>query len=225
MSTLLLRLSGPMQSWGTQSKFNIRDTGYEPSKSGVIGLICAALGRPRHEPVDDLAVLRMGVRIDLQGVLKKDFHTAGKGGYYKISGGTERKNLIVSTRYYLADAAFLVGLEGDTVLLEQLYYALRDPVWMLYLGRKAFVPGEPVCLRDGFAPDLTLEAAFGAYPWLGLTRFSPDQAPERLRTVIDDPDGEIVRFDLPVSFAERSFHPRRMRADSVPTPLPIEEEG
>ena len=37
MSTLLLRLAGPMQSWGTDSKFDVRRTGREPSKSGVIG--------------------------------------------------------------------------------------------------------------------------------------------------------------------------------------------
>ena len=47
MSTLLLRLAGPMQSWGTDSKFDERRTGREPSKSGVIGLVAAALGIAR----------------------------------------------------------------------------------------------------------------------------------------------------------------------------------
>ena len=60
MPTLLLRLVGPMQSWGTTSRFDERDTQLEPSKSGVLGLICAALGRDRSEPVEDLAALRMG---------------------------------------------------------------------------------------------------------------------------------------------------------------------
>ena len=76
-STLLLRLAGPMQSWGTRSRFTERDTELEPSKSGVIGLICAALGRTRTESVDDLSQLRMGVRVDFQGTLSRDFHTAG----------------------------------------------------------------------------------------------------------------------------------------------------
>lgn len=49
MSTLLLRLAGPMQSWGTDSKFDVRRTQREPSKSGVIGLIAAALGIPRQD--------------------------------------------------------------------------------------------------------------------------------------------------------------------------------
>ena len=74
--TLLFRLAGPMQSWGVQSRFTVRDTGLEPSKSGVIGLVCAALGRARNQPVDDLAALRMGVRVDREGKLAKDYHTA-----------------------------------------------------------------------------------------------------------------------------------------------------
>ena len=70
MTTLLLRLEGPMQSWGTQSRFRDRDTGLEPSKSGVIGLLCAALGRLREEPVGDLTGLRFGVRADKPGTLR-----------------------------------------------------------------------------------------------------------------------------------------------------------
>ena len=73
MPTLLLRLAGPMQSWGTTSRFDERDTQLEPSKSGVIGLLCAALGRDRAESVDDLAALRMGVRVDREGVPMRDF--------------------------------------------------------------------------------------------------------------------------------------------------------
>ena len=64
MDTLLIRLIAPMQSWGVQSNYTVRDTGLEPSKSGVIGLLCAALGRPREADVADLTAVRMGVRID-----------------------------------------------------------------------------------------------------------------------------------------------------------------
>ena len=80
MPTLLLRLAGPMQSWGTTSRFDQRDTGKEPSKSGVIGLIAAALGIDRELWNDDLKALAglvMGVRHDRPGVLKRDYQTAG----------------------------------------------------------------------------------------------------------------------------------------------------
>ena len=156
MNTLLLRLAGPMQSWGVQGRFTVRDTGLEPSKSGVVGLLCAALGRPRHEPVADLAALRMGVRVDQEGVMARDFHTAMN----ILTAGGGLKGTEPSNRYYLADAYFLVGLAGDDLeALVGLHNALRDPVWPLYLGRKAFVPSEPVWLEGGLRAGMDLHAA------------------------------------------------------------------
>lgn len=214
MTTLLLQLIGPMQSWGVQSRFRVRDAGREPSKSGVVGLLCAALGRPRTEPVDDLAALRMGVRVDQEGKVMRDYHTAGKEGYLKASGSVERKNLIPSTRYYLADAAFLVGLEGERSLLERLQDALQDPTWNLYLGRKAFVPAAPVWRPDGLQ-EKELEEALAAYAWIGSREKVYEEMVEDggVRVVLDDPDGDDVRPDHPLSFEKgnRAFAPRRVR--------------
>jgi CRISPR system Cascade subunit CasD len=210
MNTLLLRLAGPMQSWGVQSRFTVRDTGLEPSKSGVVGLLCATLGRPRHEPVDDLAALTMGVRVDQEGVMARDFHTAMN----ILTAGGKLKGTEPSNRYYLSDARFLVGLEGDDLtLLRRLHDALRDPRWPLYLGRKAFVPGEPVWLEDGLRPDETLRDALHYYPWQGRCR--PQDRPPRLRLVLEDPAGSEVRPDQPISFAERRFAPRRISTDWI----------
>src|ERR1017187_6721725 len=100
MPTLLLRLAGPMQSWGLSSRFTIRDTGREPAKSGVLGLLCAGLGKPAAQTEQDgfptlavLASLRMGVRVDREGAMARDYHTAGGGdwngrgyGVFKASG-------------------------------------------------------------------------------------------------------------------------------------------
>ncbi|MBI3978201.1 MAG: type I-E CRISPR-associated protein Cas5/CasD [Chloroflexi bacterium] len=216
MSTLLLRLAGPLQSWGTQSRFRVRDTGLEPSKSGVIGLLCAALGRPRHAAVDDLAALRMGVRVDREGVLSVDYHTAGGthgvGQSYGVAiVGGKNTRPSESWRYYLAGADFLVGFEGDRDLLQRLDRALREPVWPLFLGRKAFVPGEPVRLPDEspLGPGLrdgALLDELSRYPWPTWG----DSSAERLRFVFDaDRErGGDVRRDVPVSFAERGFATR-----------------
>jgi len=220
MSVLLLRLAGPMQSWGVQSRFTVRDTGLEPSKSGVIGLLCAALGWPRDADLSDLASLRMGVRVDQEGTVARDYHTAGKDGFLRASGEVERKDVIVSSRYYLADARFLVGLEGDEALLRKLHQALENPVWPLYLGRKAFVPGEPVWLKDGLRLNEDLMTALCGYPWLGGRKY-----PERVRLVLEDPAGSEVRLDQPLSFAERRFVPRRVNTCFVPAPPRKEEEG
>ncbi len=235
MGTLLLRLVGPMQSWGVQSHFTHRDTGLEPSKSGVIGLICAALGKPRDESHPDndgkptlstLAGLRMGVRVDREGIVKKDYHTAKdimKAGGKPFVGLKETE---LSDRYYLADAAFLVGLESqDHELLRRIDAGLCRPVWMLFLGRKAFVPGSPVWLPDGLKPDLCLEDALqgtSAYPRLAEGR-NRDQ---RARLVIEDANnGSIVRPDQPISFmrGRRQFTVRRVRIDFCIPPQPLME--
>jgi CRISPR system Cascade subunit CasD len=215
MFTLLLRLQGPMQSWGTTSRFDERDTQLEPSKSGVLGLVCAALGRDRKEPVDDLAVLRMGVRVDREGVMMRDYQTAT--GVFLASGEVKAKRTVVSPRFYLSDAAFLVGLEGtDRAQLEGIQKALASPVWALSLGRKSFVPGLPVPLKDGLK-DQDLKLALETYPQLTLPRHG--QQKNGLRILLEDASEGSVRLDQPIApFIERSFGPRFVKSGVVNVP-------
>ena len=214
MATLLMRISAPLQSWGTQSNFSHRDTGREPSKSGIVGLLCAALGRPRSESIADLVELRMGVRVDQPGTILRDYHTAGQGGYYKV-GGSIGKNTILSERYYLADAKFLVGLEGDRALLDELWAALKQPTWFLFFGRKSFVPAERIWLPDGMK-DAGLIEALKSYPWLG----QGNNPSKELRLVVEDDGGDFVRNDQPTRFAfqSRRFLPRYLRGEWVDNP-------
>lgn len=208
MATLLLCLKGPLQSWGTTSRFDERDTQLEPSKSGVLGLVCAALGRDRREPVDDLAALRMGVRVEQEGVPMRDYQTA-TGVVIAASGKADLGRTVVSPRFFLADATFLVGLEGDEALLERIHGALARPVWPLALGRKSFVPSQPVHLPDGLR-DEPFEQALATWPCL-LT----GQSPETPRRVLLEHSSEgSVRLDQPVApFAERRFGPRFVKPD------------
>lgn len=239
MPTLLLRCAAPLQAWDTQSNFGVRTTGREPTKSGIIGLLCAALGRSRTEPIDDLTAARFGVRVDQEGDILRDWHTAGKGGYLKASGAVERKNLITSTRYYLSDAVFLVGLEcDDRDFLHRLHQALRFPCWMLFLGRKSCPPSQPVFIKDGLV-EADLMNALLQYPWLGIDRYKwkergrenqgervrnhykriQQQNPRGLRLTIEDPlQGEGVRQDQPISFATRRFSPRQVNTIFIPWP-------
>lgn len=209
MATLLLRLAAPMQSWGISSQFTERDTAREPSKSGVIGLICAALGRPREADLSDLAELKMGVRVDREGLLRKDFQIAQD--ILQADGKKVRENPEISNRYYLADAVFLVGLEGSLDLLKEIHLALQKPHWLLYLGRKAFPPGKSVYLSDGLR-DAPLFEALSSYPSL-----VPDPKPS-LRVVVESDSGEFLRQDVPLNFEKRHFSYRRVHIDLVPAP-------
>jgi CRISPR system Cascade subunit CasD len=215
MATLLLRLQGPMQSWGTTSRFDERDTQLEPSKSGVLGLVCAALGRDRKEPVDDLAALRMGVRVDREGVMMRDYQTATS--VFLANGNIDAKRTVVSPRFYLSDAAFLVGLEGaNRLLLEKIQESLGSPVWTLSLGRKSFVPGWPVQLKDGLK-DLDLKPALEVYPRLAFPRH--EQGKEELRILMEDASAGSVRLDQPIApFIERRFGPRFVKSGVIHVP-------
>lgn len=237
MPTLLLRLAGPMQSWGTTSRFDQRDTGKEPSKSGVIGLLAAALGIDRENwtYLEPLTTLAMGVRHDRPGVPKYDYQTAGQGTDDLVSpdGKVQKRSRIIlasgkhpsgdhlgegvqSWRHYLADAVFLVGLEGlDRALLERTHAALNDPVWPLALGRKSYVPSEPVWL-DGGVVDAPLLDALAAWPWLAAPR-KWEAVPESLLVSLESQDGAgALRMDQPLSsFAVRRFGARHVHSTWV----------
>lgn len=218
MPTLLLRLAGPMQSWGTISRFDHRDTGKEPSKSGVIGLLAAAMGidRDNWSDLEPLSRLSMGVRHDRPGVLSQDYQTAQD----IISADSSKiHKTAVTTRDYLADAAFLVGLQGDNRdLLERVHAALRNPVWPLALGRKSYVPSEPIWIENGVQDD-SLRNVLAKWPWIA-TRRKWEDPPEKLLVSFESEDGSgVLKMDQPLSsFAERRFGARFVRSEWIPFP-------
>ncbi|MGW0734440.1 type I-E CRISPR-associated protein Cas5/CasD [Streptomyces sp. NPDC002851] len=224
---LLLRLAGPLQSWGERSHFNDRDTARFPTRSGVIGLLAAALGRHRGQPLDDLARLSLTVRTDRPGVLLRDLHTVGGGlppkATVTTAAGKKRsgdKATVLTHRMYLADASFTVALTSapeDTPVLDQLATALRSPQWPLFLGRRSCPPEGPLLL--GTTPDalrhLLLLPIAAPRPTNGATGidFLSDQPLDRLpldaieATATSSPlDGAHPSSE--VNDQPVSFHPR-----------------
>jgi CRISPR system Cascade subunit CasD len=199
MSTLLLRFAAPLQAWGSESKFNIRSTQREPTKSAVIGLLAAALGilREDAQALEPLHQLRFGVRIDQPGQLLHDFHTAHKPG---------DANPFVTHRYYLADAVFLVALEGADDALEPYAHALRHPVFPLFFGRRSCPPEGRLVLDISKQP---LERALQETPWQASEfyqkrdRKKHDEALTIVRDAAASEPGAFLRRDLPLSFSQR----------------------
>ncbi len=205
MKSVLIRLEGPIQSWGTQGRFSIRDTDTEPSKSGVIGLVAAALGMPRDQDatVAQLAMLEMAVRVDQEGSLLCDYHTAGGGVFrgkpHAVWGTSDP---VPTRRYYLCDASFLVALGGENhPLVERIAEGLGNPVWPLFLGRKSCTLSKPplVGLRTE-----TPAMALRAEPL-------PEGVKGPIRLVVESEPGDGVapRNDVPLSFT--LYHRRHAR--------------
>lgn len=277
-NTIFLRLEGPLQAWGDNSKFVIRRCMDAPTKSGLLGLICCAMGvrrseasqapiperfsrlrdmaerpvpknedsvgRPARTVLGVLNTLAVAVRIDRPGVRWWDWHTVGaKIGIMRADGKGPKKTAstgeyetLITRREYLADASFLVALQGDSALIEEVAGRLRSPQWPLFLGRKSCPPCLPVfalpqkdkLLDDGkpwgnpmYCPGLG--AAMSAVPW--RPRLADDQRPERAECLLewrpsadkpDTPDDAEVWYDSPVSFDPPVHEPRLVLRDSVP---------
>jgi CRISPR system Cascade subunit CasD len=226
MPTLLLKLVGPMQSWGSTSRFDERDTNKEPSKSGVIGLLAAALGidRENWEQLKPLTQLRMVVRHDRPGIIKREYQTAGCANPYEIikADGSLSDKGITSVRYYLADAAFLVGLEcDDRQLLESIHSALQNPVWPLSLGRKSYVPSEDIWVNEGLQKE-SLSVVMLRWPWIATLR-KYESFPEKLLISFESDNGEgILKMDQPLSsFSSRYFGARYVKSEWISFPKEV----
>jgi CRISPR system Cascade subunit CasD len=186
-----MRFAAPLQSWGVDSKFEKRGTERYPTKSGVVGMISAALGRKRDESIDDLSSLIFGVRIDQVGELIKDYHTA-----------KSEKSSYVTNRYYLADAIFLVGLEGSDSLLLEIEKALKNPYFPIFLGRRSCPPEGEVLL--GIREGKSVQEALESEKWQKRPYFQKKEAANIDLPIIIEGNNigsrKVIKKDFPISF-------------------------
>ncbi|MBT1165787.1 type I-E CRISPR-associated protein Cas5/CasD [Bifidobacterium simiarum] len=208
MAVLLMRLAGPLQSWGASSRFTRRETEAMPTKSGVIGMIAAALGLGRDASLAGFEGLRFGSRSDQPGTLLRDYQTARN----------ERDVMMpLSNRYYLQDAVFLVGLESDDALrLEEYRHALRAPYYPVFLGRRSCPPDGPI--RTWMSQE-SLEDALRHAPWQAAEWYqrkalrNESMFPEQCfaQIVVEPRAGEQVNGEFVDALADEpvSFDPRR----------------
>ncbi|CAO5183800.1 CRISPR system Cascade subunit CasD [Frankia sp. AiPs1] len=228
MSTLLLLLKGPLQSWGA-GEVNRRWTHHHPTKSGVVGLLAAAEGRPRGADLTDLVELTVGIRVDQPGDLLVDYHTVSRYDGVPLPRAEDGKRTqppkpaLQTRRHYLQDAVFLVAVTGGTPgRIGELDTALRRPVYPLFLGRRSCPPSVPVSLG---VHAVSLDAALATEPWHAARhhrRKYHDDVVE-LPTILDDPSGPgETLHDVPVSFDQltRSYTRRRVRRSTVLIPHP-----
>ncbi|MFC8453572.1 type I-E CRISPR-associated protein Cas5/CasD [Kitasatospora sp. NPDC057223] len=236
-AVLLLRLAGPLQSWGDQRALVARRTSaHQPTKSGVVGLVCAAVGHERDASPARWAGLRFGVRVDQPGTLLRDYRVisdfrggdilstaVNAKGVQKSTGNRTNE----STRYYLQDAVFVAALEGEQSVLEEVDGALRAPVFTLSLGRKCCPPSLPLSLglREG-----TVESVLAAEEWHARAQYRRGVrtgASVALDASWDSPTGEHTFHDQPVSFdpLARRFTTRRVHREHLPVPTGRPDDG
>src|SRR6056297_3479328 len=223
---LLLWFEAPLQSWGADSKFGRRDTLAFPTKSGVLGLVCSALGAggPQLELLAEFAPLRQTaisysrcrqkgdelVKQDREPLLR-DFHMVGSGyddrdpwSSLLIPKTSEGKKAVgggtkMTYRYYLQDVAFAVALEVPGDKAANIAEALQNPVWDIYLGRKNCVPTDFV-YRGTF--DQELDALEQAQILAREKYHSEDFRAVQGRVYEGEVDEVLTLNDVPVQFGD-----------------------
>jgi CRISPR system Cascade subunit CasD len=228
LKLLIIRLEGPMQSWGIRARWDVRDTTDEPTKSGIIGLIGCSLGYPMRDErlANELdASIKMGVRVEHPGLCDRDFHTIT--GFLPAADGSIRHNkddknkpyTEISERYYLQDAAFLVVLEAPDKLLEKIKDALLDPRWPIYLGRKSCIPTRPVF--EAITTEYTsIDDALQKHPWSAATVEILGKTPEGpLQCIVEDEKGTYERNDRMLVNPARMYGTRSVYIINVKPPI------
>lgn len=187
MAVLLLKFSAPLQSWGTETKLNDHKTDPYPSKSGVIGMIAASMGRNRADSIDDIAGFPFGVRIDKPGIILSDFQTAAiRNTVWEGLKTIRDSKKYIGTRYFLSDAEFLVAIEGEESKLEMLAFNLNHPAFPLYFGRRGFPVNADLVLG---VFNENMEEALKSHGYQ-----------EGMRVIVETTHGGEMTHDVPISF-------------------------
>ena len=210
MKTILLKFSGPLQSYGTSSHFQTRYTDYYPSKSAVLGLLAACLGyrRDEEEKLRELSTLKFAVRIDQQGGLLKDYHIA-----ITDKEIVEKPQTYVTNRYYLEDALFVVALSGMDELIDTLTKAIKSPYFQPFMGRRSLPV--PVDFFLGVSAEDFLDSLRNL-PWQAAPWYKTEKRKQGIGEKISlevYADEEILkdekisrsklRRDIPISFSQK----------------------
>lgn len=233
MTGLVMRLAGPLQSWGEHSPFHERDTVRFPTRSGLVGMLACAEGLPRGQALDRYDPLTFTVRVDTPGSLLVDFHTVG-GGYPRhrtvpTAEGKRRSAAtatVVSRRAYLAGAVFCVAVTApDTTLVDQLAAALREPCWQPFLGRRSCPPEQPLLLSvvDDPVADLRKRVPLLAPPHRGKEEPPPVSVDFVYEADPGDRRASTVLNDIPVSFGQRMrrYHSRTVYREPLEMPTAV----
>lgn len=223
---LLLWLEAPLQSWGHDSKFGRRDTLNFPTKSGVLGLVCSALGAggEQCELLAEFSALNQTVlsfvrtrvkdgeptKLDREPLLR-DFHMVGSGYDDKdpwasllIPKTSEGKKAVgggakMTYRYYLQDAYFAVVLQVLDDKADAIAVALQNPAWDVYLGRKNCVPTDFI-FRGLYADEDEAIAQ-------ALALAQSKSLLEDFRVLGGEHEGEVLTLmDVPIQFGERKLY-------------------
>lgn len=223
MTALVLRLAGPVQSWGGYRR-NVAyaPTHPVPTRSGVAGLLGACLGLPEYQEL--LPQFGLRVRVDQTNPVMRDLQVAvgpttprereaadravkmasgsgwgkaawPKGGIVDSSAGGG-----LYQRHFIPHAEFMCEVTGVDSDVRDWLTATRSPIFMPYLGRQANAPTWPFILgvHEGQG-DLFVE----------LPRVAQGAEGDTQRVAVHEVTGDYLRHTTDITWVTAPVVPTR----------------
>lgn len=214
---LILKLQGPMQAWGDHTFEGLRPSANFPTRSGLLGLLGACLGirRTEHDRLQELSDgVGMSVRLDKLKIARRDgtekdlpiikitdYHTV-RNARADYMGKKKPHETIQTWREYLLDAQFTVAVwyhASADITLDEIEYAVRQPLFTPFLGRRSCPLTRPLFERRLQAAD-SISALAEISPKSGVI-YSDEANGDRMFRVRDVP---LIR--QPRQFASRNVY-------------------
>ncbi|MDD2465401.1 MAG: type I-E CRISPR-associated protein Cas5/CasD [Desulfobulbus sp.] len=215
MNCLLLSLRGSIRSWGATSVGDDRWTQQWPTASAILGLVGACMGVDHHSPIQVKAWYSgflvctlsavsyeksqlLGITSTHRPVLFSDYHTTSNS---LTMADKPREHALISHRGYISDGLDVAALipkhnEGE-LWLEQLVFALQQPKFTPYLGRRSnplsapLTNPEETVLHVDSTEDLC-ERLFSRLSALSVGDLKPTKCLLRLPTELDDKNSVLL---------------------------------
>lgn len=197
-----MAFTGMFQIAAVMAGFGQLGAGYQnpgsqsaPTKSAVVGMLAAALGRTKSDSITDLNQLLIGTCTTNAGVLHTRFGTIT--GASQLEGGIRSNPLIRKKGYFQAATLgpgdsylvrHIVAFQSeDEMFVQELLKALTAPVFPVFVGRANCRPAEPMPL--GYLEG-TLEDAFALIkvPTTAIIEVLPSDPAPNKRRVMDTMD-------------------------------------
>lgn len=162
MNYLKLTLSGVTQYFSDTDSIALKttyNTSLYPTKRAIVGMIASALGYVRKDPRSTELYDNLDVKYSVieEPIVLNEFQTIRPlksqqnymNKYYtrnkfQTMDGSYKTDGIIKHVQLLQDAEYKVYIGGSDKLLEEIYNALQNPTYALFIGKRSCVPNKPI---------------------------------------------------------------------------------
>ena len=162
MNYLKLTLSSVLQYFSDTDSIALRttyNTSLYPTKRAIVGMIASALGYERKDPRSAELYKKLDLKYSIvnEPVILNDFQTIKplrcqqnymnkfnkRNKFQTVDGAYQNKQLIKKIQY-LQEAEYEVYVGGSDELLEEIYNAIKNPEYSLFIGKRSCIPNKPI---------------------------------------------------------------------------------